>query len=354
MSAGLPEGSGPLLAPIGGPGAATLAGAGAPLRHLGPQWFAVVMGWCGLALAWHRAEPIFGGLAHTLASAAAAVGLLVFAALIVASLLRWQRHPASVAEDIRHPVWHAFFAAVPISLMLFGTLGVALGFDHDLARAPWALGVVLQFAATVWVLGRWPTGASSWPAKSPVLFIPVVGNVLVPLAGMPLGHPNVSWAFLAIGTFFWPIVVALVLARQSQQPMPERLLPSWFILVAPPAVVGLIAPAMGFGQGGVFAMVGLATFSLALALRIAPKLPKLPFGMPFWAMSFPLAAFAALMLRTAVAEPSLQLPAILLLSAASLVVLWLSLATVRGLRNGSLLQPEPVAAIVPTAAVKGA
>jgi tellurite resistance protein len=320
---------------------------GSPLSHLGPQWFAIVMGWCGLALAWHRAEPMFGGGAALVAAVAGVIATTVFVALAVASLLRWRRHPAALSADMRHPVRHAFFAAVPISLLLLSTLAVSLGLDHGVARALWAPGVALQFLVTVWVLGRWPAGASGWSAKSPVLFIPIVGNVLVPLAGIPLGHPNLSWAFFGIGAFFWPIVTALLLARQAQQPLPEALQPSWFILVTPPAIIGLDAPALGFGEPLVFAMIGLGTFFFALALRIAPRLPKLPFGMPFWAMSFPLAAFSALLLRTAQSEASLAVPAVAMLAVASVIVIWLSLATIRGLRHGSLLKAEPVAAIVP-------
>ena len=41
---------------------------------------------------------------------------------------------------------------------------------------------------------------------------------------------------------------------------------------------------------------------------------------------------------------------VLLLAATSMVVLWLGFATVRGLRDGSLLAPEPVAAITPVSA----
>jgi tellurite resistance protein len=41
---------------------------------------------------------------------------------------------------------------------------------------------------------------------------------------------------------------------------------------------------------------------------------------------------------------------VLLLAATSVVVLWLGFATVRGLRDGSLLAPEPVAAITPVSA----
>ena len=35
-----------------------------PLRHLGPAWFSIVMGLCGLSLAWHRAAVSLGPAAH--------------------------------------------------------------------------------------------------------------------------------------------------------------------------------------------------------------------------------------------------------------------------------------------------
>ena len=48
--------------------------------------------------------------------------------------------------------------------------------------------------------------------------------------------------------------------------------------------------------------------------------------------------------------PSAILGLVLLLAATSMVVLWLGFATVRGLRDGSLLAPEPVANIAPASA----
>ena len=36
----------------------------APLKHLFPGWFAIPMGWAGLALAWHRAAPLMGETAQ--------------------------------------------------------------------------------------------------------------------------------------------------------------------------------------------------------------------------------------------------------------------------------------------------
>ena len=47
---------------------------------------------------------------------------------------------------------------------------------------------------------------------------------------------------------------------------------------------------------------------------------------------------------------ALQTAAVLLLAITSIAVLWLGFATVRGLRDGSLLAPEPVANIIPASA----
>ena len=64
-------------------------------------------------------------------------------------------------------------------------------------------------------------------------------------------------------------------------------------------------------------------------------------------MSFPLAAFAALTLR--LAEPGTPMAVLgpVLLALASIVILALAMGTLRGLRDGTLLAPEPVAPIVP-------
>ena len=81
---------------------------------------------------------------------------------------------------------------------------------------------------------------------TPALLIPIVGNVLVPLAGVPLGHPQWATAQFGVGLMFWPVVLVLLAVRIATQGMlPERLLPTLFILIAPPAVVGLSALQLG-------------------------------------------------------------------------------------------------------------
>ena len=71
-----------------------------PLKFLGPQWFAVVMGWAGLGLAWHRAAPEFGDGAHAVALGCAVVAASVFAVLAAGSLLRLARDHVSLDAPI--------------------------------------------------------------------------------------------------------------------------------------------------------------------------------------------------------------------------------------------------------------
>ena len=161
------------------------------LKHLAPHWFAIVMSLCGLALAWGRAVPMLGDIAGAGALLLAGAAALVFVALALLSLLRWQHLGDAVAADLAHPVRHAFFATMPVSLILLATCGVELLGASGWLAALWWLGSLGQFGVTLWVLARWlypdPARRPGWHALTPVLFVPVVGNVLAPLAGDALG-----------------------------------------------------------------------------------------------------------------------------------------------------------------------
>ncbi len=334
-----------------------------PLKFLMPGWFSVVMGLCGLSLAWHRAQRVLGDMADGVALVVAALAAGLFVVLLVASVVRAARYPAALADDLKHPARHAFVAAFPVAVLLLAATGVALmgpslGWD-----ALWWLGALTQLWATVWVLGRWlapavpgqgPGNTGLWPAVTPVLLIAVVGNVVAPLAGLPLGHSLWSAAQMGIGAFFWPIVLALVLARRmAHSPLPDRILPTWFITLAPPAVIGSVLAQWEAAPELVLAMWGVSMFFLLWLLPIAKRIAAQPFGLTFWALSFPLAALSTLTLRVGDLFPGaagLQTVGVLLLAVASIVILWLGFATVRGLRDGSLLAPEPLANIQPVSA----
>ncbi|MFY9511558.1 MAG: C4-dicarboxylate ABC transporter, partial [Rubrivivax sp.] len=183
---------------------------------------------------------------------------------------------------------------------------------------------------------------------TPALFIPIVGNVLVPLAGVPLGQGAWSAAQFGVGLLFWPLVFVLLVVRLLVQgAWPERLRPTLFILIAPPAVVALGLLQFGAPLLLAWALWGMALFSFLWAATQARQIAALPFGLAHWAMSFPLAAFAALTLRLATPGSVLAVLGPVLLALTSLLVLALLAATLRGLRDGSLLAPEPVAVLTP-------
>ena len=325
-----------------------------PLKFLFPGWYAIVMGLCGLALAWHRAVPLMGEMAGAAAFAIGTLAAAVFGVLAVATVLRGRRYPEAWAEDQRHPVRHTFVATLPIAMILLATVAVALGLRHAVVDALWWAGAVLQFALTLWVLGRWwkgkEQGGLQWASATPALFIPIVGNVLVPLAGVPLGHADWAAAQFGVGLLFWPVVMILVVVRLAVQgPWPERLKPTSFIFIAPPAVVGLSALQFGAPPFVGWLLWGMALFSFLWVGTQAKAIMALPFGLPHWGMSFPLAAFAALTLRLAQPGTLLAVLGPVLLALCSLVVVVLVLGTVRGLRDGTLLAPEPVAALHPVA-----
>ncbi|MDO5290348.1 MAG: C4-dicarboxylate ABC transporter [Pseudomonadota bacterium] len=320
------------------------------LKHLPLNCFAIVMTLAGLSLAWARATPLLGELAGAGALVLGAAAALAFVALALLSWLRWQHWPQALAADMRHPVRHAFVAMVPVSLLLLATAGVSLLGTHALLAALWWAGSLLQLAATLWVLGRWlaadKASAPGWAAITPVLFVPVVGNVLAPLAGPALGAPGWSAAQFGLGLLLWPVLLALVLARvPAQGPWPDRLLPTVFITVAPPAVIGTATLQLGGPLVLGWMCWGVALLFLLWGAQASRRLLAQPFGLALWSLGFPLAAFAALTLRLAAQHPGAATLAMMALALATLVAAVLGIATFKSWREGSLLVPEPVAIV---------
>lgn len=316
------------------------------LKFLFPSWYAVPMGLAGLALAWHRATPMMGDLAGLLALGVGALTALIYVILLGATALRGWQHAEAWREDRQHPVRHTFVAALPIATILVATVAVALLGPHPAIEALWWAGAVGQVFVTVWVLSRW-WGKLAWPSVTPALFIPIVGNVLAPLAGVPLGHADWSAAQFGIGLLFWPVVLVLIVARTAVHGLwPERMRPTTFIFIAPPAAVGLSVLQMGAPPILGWMCWGMAMFSFLWVATQARQIAAMPFSMPHWGLSFPLAALAALTLRLSTPGTAMAVAGVALLALASLVILGLLFATVRGLRDGSLLAPEPVAAVV--------
>jgi tellurite resistance protein len=269
----------------------------APARHSRLQFFpisffSVVMGLAGFAIAVQRAESILGlpgGAGQVLAWLAAAVFALL-AGIYATKAMRFRQE---VIKELAHPIKLSFFPAISIGLIL---LSMAL---H--AAAPrfafglFALGAVLQLSLTLFVLARWITHTVFETQHSnPSWFIPVVGNILVPLAAVDHGLPEVGWFFFSVGLVFWLVLQTIVFNRVIfHHPLPAKLVPTFFILMAPPAVGFLAYVKLGGTVDG-FARVLFYTalFTALLLLALARKFVGIKFFLSWWAYSFPVAAMA--------------------------------------------------------------
>lgn len=255
------------------------------------------MGWCGLSLAWLRATDLFGDTALGLGLVGGLFSAVLFVLLCIACVIRLNAHPHAVAADLRHPVRHAFMATLPVSILLLANLGIHLFWGasnsvNTLLTFVWCVGSMLEIAATVWVLSRWlnsaENGGFQWATFTPVFFIPVVGNVLAPIGGVPIGLENWATAQFGVGLFFWPILQTMLFVRVAQAgPLPARMAPTWFIALVPPSLIGLSLLQLDAPIAVVWSVWGIGAFILALVLTKIPSVREHAFGMPYWAMSFP-------------------------------------------------------------------
>ena len=260
------------------------------LKNFPISWFSTVMGLSGLSIAWNRAEH-FLDPGFCLSSVLLGLTTAWFAFLVFVYALKMYVYPQDVREELTHPVKHAFAPTVSISMLLLSVAYLQVSPQWSLVF--WGVGTALQLVLTFYVLSSWMHHEHYQITHlSPAWFIPVVGNVIVPIAGISHAPAELSWFFFSLGIFFWPILTAIIFYRLVfHAALPDRLMPTLFIFVAPPAVgfiswVGL--------NGGVDAFAKIL-FSVALVFTLLllsqlNRFKKLRFFLSWWAYSFPLAA----------------------------------------------------------------
>lgn len=267
------------------------------LMHFPITFFAIVMGLSGLTLAFHAAASLFPAF-EQITVLTLWFTTLVFAAISLLYLAKLVKHKDQVKGEWNHPVRLAFFPAISISILL-----LALAWFHqigDVVRPVFMLGVIAQAVLTLSVISGWVGNRSFQHGHlSPAWFIPAVGNVLVPLIGVPLGYTDLSWFFFSFGIVFWIVLLTLVVNRLIfHDPLPGKLQPTLVILIAPPAI-GFVAWVLLVGGLDPFGriLVNSAYVFAAIVIVQLPRLFTLPFAMSFWALSFPVAALTVASFR---------------------------------------------------------
>ncbi|WP_428033194.1 SLAC1 anion channel family protein [Amphritea sp.] len=312
------------------------------LEHFPITFFAMIMGMTGLTLVWEKASAVFAAppvIGHILLTLTACLFLI----LTLIYLMKIMLKTSAVVAEFQHPIKLSFFPAFSINMVLLSI--ATLSISERLSFTLWSIGTALHLLLTVYVLNQWIHHIKFQVIHmTPSWFIPVVGNILVPIAGVEHGYTELSWFCFSIGIVYWIVLKTLVLNRMMfHDPMPGKMLPTMFILIAPPAV-GFISYMKLTGTLDSFARILFyaAMFLLVLLLSQAPRFTRIKFFMSWWAYSFPLAAsaIAAQLMYVTLEQPFFYYLSLGLISLATIVITLLFLRTLLAVVRNEICLPE--------------
>ncbi|MBZ6138581.1 MULTISPECIES: TDT family transporter [Streptomyces] len=295
------------------------------VRHLGPNWYACVMGTAivgtaGAGLPWR-----VPGL-RTACTAVWALSLLLLAALLAARTLHWRHHRDQARAHLLDPAAAPFYGCLSMALLAVGGGAQAVGRDWIGTPAAVALDAVLFTAGTAVGLAAAVAVPYLMAVRhrvtadeaSPVWLLPLVAPMVSAAVGPPLvGHlpPGqmrgtlllACVAMFGVSLLATLVTLPVIFGRLlTGGPLPLALTPSLFLVLgplgqsttaagnfavaAPDAVPGPYAgafpvfavlygvPVMGFA---------LMWMCLALAHVVRARHAGMGFSMTWWSFTFP-------------------------------------------------------------------
>lgn len=308
------------------------------LQNFPVSFFATTMGMAGMTLAAQRMG--YGEILGRALFAATAGLFCLLSAVYVRKALTFA---TAVAEEWRHPVRISFFPTISISLILLASAAMPL--NSGASQVLWYAGAGLHLAMTLSVMTAWINHSRYEVVHTnPAWFIPVVGNILVPIAGVRHAPADVSWFFFAIGILFWTVLLTIVVYRLIfHTPLPGKLVPTLFILLAPPSAgfISWMALNGGLDAFGRLLYFSASFFFLLLIMQV-PKFAAQSFAMSWWAYSFPLAAFtiATLVMAEHTGTAFYLWLGKALFGLLSLLIIWLVGRTIIAVMRKEICTPE--------------
>jgi len=352
------------------------------VRHLGPNWYACVMGTAVVASAGAGLPLRLPGPRAALTAVWAASALLLLT-LLAARALHWCHHRDQARAHLLDPAVAPFHGCLSMALLAVG--GGALSAGRDLlgphaavvaGAALFAAGTVVGLAAAVAVPYLMTVHHRVTPRQAtPVWLLPLVapmvsaatGPRLVPL--LPPGQARATLLVACLALFGLSLLATLlmlplVFARLlTGGPLPLALTPTLFLVLGPlgqsataagafaDAAPGVVPGLRDTGLGALAVVYGvpvmgfaLLWLALATAHVVRARRRGMRFSMTWWSFTFPVGTCVtgagALARHTGLAVCG----ALALALYAVLVAAWAVAArhTVRGVLSGALLAgPAP-------------
>ena len=260
------------------------------IKYFPISFFSVILGLAGFTIAFQKTERILD-FPLRLSPYILGLSLVTFGIISAIYLVKIIAFGEEVAREFNSPIKLSFFPTFSISLLLMSI--AFLPINMAVSKYLWIFGAIIHFIFTIKIISIWIQHTKFQIAHmNPAWFIPAVGNILVPVAGVNHLSSEISWFFFSIGLIFWIILLVIFFNRVIfHDPIPEKLLPTMFILIAPPAV-GFISSVKLLGEVSDFGRV-LYYFALFMAILLFSQVNALKrsrFYLSWWAYSFPIAA----------------------------------------------------------------
>jgi len=306
------------------------------------QLFGVIMGISGLTIAFAKAYH-FLNAPYFIYESLLLIDTILFFLIFTFYIYKWLKYPEEVKKEFKHPIKSSFTATIPISFLLISI--ACYDYAPTISIGFWYIGAALQLYMALYVIELWITNDFKETHINPAWFIPIVGNVLVPVVGVDAAPIFVSIFFFAMGIFFWLVLFTMVMYRIIfHHPLAKKLLPTLFILIAPPSVGFISYFRISFGSIDMFSMIlysiALVTFIL---LFFAIKIFDFKeFFISWWAYTFPLAAItiATILLYSAYHTKLLYWFGYGLLSMTTIVISYVTARTIKAVNEQKICIEE--------------
>lgn len=259
------------------------------LKFFPISMYAIVMGVGGLTIMYQKAAQ-FLGFHHMIGSALMLISTAIFVLISFIYIVKFLKYREVVKEEFSHPIRVNFFAAASISMLMLAIIYKEI--YPSVSAFFWYPGAAFHFYLTMHTISFWINRNQELDHSNPAWFIPIVGNVLVPIGGIGFANHGALMYFFSIGIFFWIVLFAILLNRIIfHKQLAVKFMPTLFIFIAPPAV-GFLAYFKLYGVIDVFAMMlfNLALFFTLLIAFMYKNFVKNKFFISWWAFVFPLAA----------------------------------------------------------------
>ena len=251
--------------------------------------YAIVMGLTGLAIVFGKFTQLelLPGVLHKVILYFVSA---LFCFITLMYLTKTIRYFNEVRSDFRHKIKINFFSAFSISILLLAVAYHPL--NHQLSKVLWWIGVVLHTFLMLHTISFWIQHNFEIHHFNPAWFIPVVGNIIVPVVGVEFMPVSFSFFYFSVGAFFWVVLFTIFLNRVIfHDQLPQKFIPTLFILIAPPAI-GFISYYKITGSWDLIAefLVNITYLFVLLLIFLVRSFKGIKFFLSWWAFTFPLDA----------------------------------------------------------------